>query len=83
MSLTQKILLFTGAIVVALVAITLAFTITTDRGETFGPFELPDANNSYNFEADIEAQTVRFNLVDTTGGNTGVVDIVLFGEFVE
>ena len=63
-------------------AIAKAFTITTDGGETFGPFELPDASSTYDFEVDIEAQTLRFNLMDTTGGNTGVVDIAVYGEFV-
>ncbi len=64
-------------------AIALAFTVTTDSGETFGPFEIPDANSSYNFEVEMEAETLRFDLVETTGGNTGVVDIVVYGEFVD
>ena len=62
-------------------AIALAFTITTDDGETFGPFELPDTDSSYAFDIGIEAKTLRFDLVDTTGGNTGVVDIAVYGEF--
>ena len=37
-------------------AIALAFTITTDEGETYGPFELPDANGRYSFETEIEAK---------------------------
>lgn len=64
-------------------AIALAFTITTDSGETFGPFGVPDASSSHNFEVEIEAETLRFDLVETTGGNTGVVDIVVYGEFVD
>ncbi len=63
-------------------AIAKAFTITTDDGDTFGPFDLPDANQPYTFEVAIEAQQLRFNLMDTTGGNTGVVDIAVFGEFI-
>jgi hypothetical protein len=62
-------------------AIAKAFTVTTDGGETLGPFELPDANEPYIFDVAIEAKTLRFSLVDTTGGNTGVVDIVVNGEF--
>lgn len=64
-------------------ATAFAFSITTDSGETFGPFDLPDANSSYDFEVAIEAKTLRFNLVTTSGGNTGAVDIAVYGEFVE
>ena len=64
-------------------AIARAFTITTDDGETFGPFKLPDANGRYDFDVTIEAKSLRFNLMDTTGGNTGAVDIAVFGEFLE
>jgi hypothetical protein len=64
-------------------AITLAFTVTTEAGEVYGPFEVQDAGQPYEFELAFEAQTLRFDLVDTTGGNTGVVDIAVFGEFLE
>ena len=64
-------------------AIALAFTVTADGGETFGPFELPDANERYDFGVDIEAESLRFDLVQTTGGNTGAVDIAIFGNFLE
>ncbi len=64
-------------------AIALAFTITADSGEMFGPFELPDAQSSYTFDAGIEANTLRFDLVDTTGGNTGAVNIAVYGRFID
>lgn len=64
-------------------AITLAFTITGDDGQIYGPFELPDANSSYSFDVSIEAQTLRFDLMDTTGGNTGAVDIAVYGAFLD
>lgn len=64
-------------------AATLAFSIATDRGETFGPFSIPDSNVPVEIPVDIQAQTLRFILEDTTGGNTGVVDIVVIGEFIE
>ncbi len=60
-------------------AITRAFTVTTDSGETFGPFELPDTDQAYTFDVEIEAETLRFNLMNTTGGNTGAVDIAVYG----
>ncbi len=63
-------------------AITNAFTITTETGEVLGPFELPGTDNSYTFDVAIQAETLRFNLMETTGGNTGVVDIAVFGEYL-
>lgn len=64
-------------------AITLAFTVSTDTGETFGPFNLPDASQPYQFDVAFEAQTLKFELINTTGGNTGAVDIAVFGAFME
>ncbi|MFA9406433.1 MAG: discoidin domain-containing protein [Anaerolineales bacterium] len=64
-------------------AITLAFTVTTDNGEVVGPFDVPNTSQPYEFELAFEAQTLRFELVDTTGGNTGVVDIAVFGTLIE
>lgn len=64
-------------------AITQAFTVTTGSGEVFGPYELPDADQPYEFEVSFEGQTLHFDLVKTTGGNTGAVEIVVFGEFLE
>ncbi len=64
-------------------AITLAFIVTPENGEVFGPFEIPDTSQPFEFDVAFEAQTLRFELVDTSGGNTGVVDIAVFGEFIE
>ncbi len=64
-------------------AITLAFTITTDSGETLGPFELPDDGSTYEFDTAVTTKTLRFNLMDTTGGNTGAVDIAVYGKFID
>jgi hypothetical protein len=64
-------------------AITRSFTVTTESGEVFGPFDLPDADQPHRFDLALEAQSLRFDFVDTTGGNTGAVDIAVFGEFVE
>jgi hypothetical protein len=63
-------------------AITRRFTITTDAGEVLGPFDLASADIGYNFEVDVLAEILRFDLVETTGGNTGAVDIAVYGEFV-
>lgn len=58
-------------------ATAFSFTVTTDEGETHGPFELSDANSSYAFDVAIEAKTLRFDLESTSGGNTGAVDIAV------
>ena len=64
-------------------AITQAFTVTTETGQVLGPFSLPDASQPHQFEVAFEAQTLKFELMDTTGGNTGAVDIVVYGEFTK
>lgn len=64
-------------------SITLAFTLTTDSGDVFGPFSVSDATTSHRFDVAVEGRTLRFDLVDTTGGNTGVVDIAIYGVFIE
>lgn len=63
-------------------AITEAFTITADQGQLFGPFSLPDPDNGYHFDLNTEAESLRFELVETSGGNTGVVDIIVYGELL-
>jgi len=57
-----------------------SFTIITETGEVHGPFELPDAEQSYTFEVDIEAKTLRFDVETSSGGNTGAVEIAVYGE---
>ena len=59
------------------------FTITTDDGETYGPFELPDPDQSYGFDVDFKASALRFDVVESSGGNTGAVEIAVYGEPVE
>lgn len=57
-----------------------AFTITNEDGTVFGPFEVPDANSAYEFEVEIEAKTLRFDVVSSSGGNTGVMEVAVYGE---
>ncbi len=64
-------------------AITLSFTITTDSGETFGPFTLADAEEAYRFEIDTVATALRFDVEESTGGNTGLVEFAAYGSFLE
>jgi len=57
------------------------FQVITDRGETFGPFVLPDARRPYAFEVSATARSLRFEVVSSSGGNTGAVEIGVYGEF--
>jgi len=57
----------------------LRFTVTTDQGETFGPFDLPDADRLYTFPVEFTARTLRFDAVETNTGNTGAVEIEVYG----
>jgi hypothetical protein len=57
----------------------LQFTATTDRGETFGPFDLPDANSIHTFPVEFTARRLRFDAVESSGGNTGAVEIEVYG----
>ncbi len=55
------------------------FTVTTDQGETFGPFDLPDADWVYTFPVEFTARTLRFDALETNTGNTGAVEIEVYG----
>lgn len=57
-----------------------SFTVTTDEGGTHGPFELSDASQIYYFPVDFTARTLRFDAVSTNTGNTGAVEIDVYGE---
>lgn len=59
------------------------FTVTTDSGETYGPFTLPDPDQPYVFDVEFEAETLRFDITDSSGGNVGAVEIAVYGELVE
>jgi hypothetical protein len=56
-----------------------SFTITTDSGEVLGPFSLEDAGQAYRFDVDAVARTLRLDVVDSSGGNTGLIEFAVFG----
>ena len=57
---------------------TYAFTLTTGRGEVHGPFRLADASRGYRFAVDIVASRLRLDVVESSGGNTGLVEFAVF-----
>jgi hypothetical protein len=66
-------------------AITTSFTVTTDSGEMVGPFDLPGTENTHTFAFDegFTASSLRFDVASSTGGNTGVIDVAVYGEPAE
>lgn len=57
------------------------FLVVSDRGETVGPFELPDTDRIYYFPVELTARQLRFELTETGGGNAGTISIEVFGRF--
>ncbi|MEC9279302.1 MAG: hypothetical protein VX947_00235, partial [Chloroflexota bacterium] len=56
------------------------FRVVTDRGETSGPFDLTDASAVHCFDVDLRAKRFRLETVDSSRGNTGAVEIEVYGE---
>ena len=56
------------------------FEVETDAGEVFGPFELPSARESFSFEARGEARRFTLRVVESSGGNTGLIEFAVFVE---
>jgi hypothetical protein len=57
-----------------------SFQIVTDRDETFGPFAVSDAAEVFYFDVDFIAQRLRFEVLTSSGGNTGAIEIEVYGE---
>jgi hypothetical protein len=58
---------------------TFAFNLTTDDGEVLGPFTLQDAAQPYRFEVNVMARSLRLDVVDSSGGNTGLIEFAAYG----
>ena len=56
-----------------------SFRVVTDQDEVVGPFTLDGVEGMYYFDTDIAGTILRFEAVDTSGGNTGAVEIEIFG----
>jgi hypothetical protein len=54
------------------------FVVESDSGEVFGPFELPDAGGLYEFSVEGRGRSFTFRVVDSSGGNTGVVELAIY-----
>ena len=58
----------------------LKFEMTIDGENTFGPFELPDADQPYHFQIDTNARRLRLDVLESTGGNVGLIELGAFGQ---
>lgn len=54
------------------------FQMITDKGEKLGPFNLPDAKSVYYFPVSTTAKTLRFEVLKSSGGNTGAAEIEVY-----
>ncbi len=54
--------------------------VVTDRGEVVGPIELSDALAVHSIPTDFTARRLRFEVIESSGGNTGAVEIEVYGE---
>lgn len=57
-----------------------SFTLTDDVGIVHGPFDLPDAETAHRFPLATDTRTLRLEVVESTGGNTGLVEFGVFGD---
>jgi hypothetical protein len=56
----------------------ITFQVTTPAGQVFGPFEVPDASMLYVFPADVTGRRFTFEVLSSSGGNTGAVEVAVF-----
>ena len=59
-------------------AITTSYSIVVDDGDRFGPFPAGNLAQPSYVEASFTGQVLRFEVEDTTGGNTGAVEIRVY-----
>ena len=58
------------------------FRAVNELGEIAGPFTLANANEIHYFDTNFDASKLRFEVVNSSGGNTGFVDIQVFGDLL-
>lgn len=56
-----------------------SFRVVTDDGTELGPFELPNSGEMHVFPVSVTAQRLRFEVVESSGGNTGAVELAAYG----
>ena len=59
-------------------AVIESFTVTVDDGRVLGPF--PAGSGPAVHEVDVRSRKLRFDAVETTGGNTGATEIEVYAD---
>ena len=54
--------------------------VVIGQGGTYRPLDLADASAVHYSDVDLTAKRLRFEIVDSSGGNTGAVEIEVYGE---
>ncbi|MEQ1637930.1 MAG: fibronectin type III domain-containing protein [Methylococcales bacterium] len=54
------------------------FTVTVDSGQVFGPFTLASTDKAYSFDLNATTKNLRFNIVESSGGNTGLIEFGVY-----
>jgi hypothetical protein len=60
-------------------AITTKYTVSIDGGEPLGPFDAATTAHPNPVPLTVRGRTIRFQVVKSTGGNVGAVDIHVYG----
>ena len=55
-----------------------AFTVENEQGDVFGPFQIDNATNIFNFAAEASGQSFTFRVSSSSGGNTGAVEVAIY-----
>ena len=56
------------------------FQVVTEDGTVLGPFDVPGSGGLHQFPVSLIAQNLRFEVVSSSGGNTGIVELAVFAE---
>jgi len=57
-----------------------SFKVVTDDETQLGPFNVSDAATVYYFDVNVKTKKLRFDVVSSSGGNTGVVEIEAYAK---
>lgn len=56
------------------------FEVINEFGDSYGPFNITNANRMFDFPVNARGQRFRFKVIDSNGGNTGVVEIAIYSK---
>ena len=56
----------------------VSFRVVSDKGDVAGLFMLDGASQIFYFDVEITGKRLRFEALETSGGNSGVVEIEVY-----